>query len=142
MRDSRRPSSFHGYREQSQPRYRAPRAGRAATVGFAGMIFIIAILIFIALAVVGVLGYTHHTTATCAVTDKSVGYDKDGNGIYRIYTANCGVLAIQDNPLFGNFNSADIYGAIRPGHTYRLETVGYRNGFFSWFPNIIDEQPA
>lgn len=54
----------------------------------------------------------------------------------RVYTS-CGVFHIADDPMAGQWNSADTYSAIEVGKVYDFEAVGYRNGFFSMFPNIV-----
>lgn len=142
MRDRRHPQEFHGYREQSRPRYRVPRTGGGFVGGCFGLLLVVVIFVIAGLAFIGVLGLAHRTTETCTVNDKSVGYDKDGHGIYRIYTNECGVLGIKDVPFVGNFNSADLYSHIQRGRTFRFTTVGFRNGFFSWFPTIIEVHAA
>lgn len=71
----------------------------------------------------------------CTVTNKDHAIDKDGNPVYRIYS-DCGVFNVEDAALVGQFNSADTYASIQVGHTYEFTTYGYRNGFFSMFPNI------
>ncbi len=79
---------------------------------------------------------------TCTVVDKDRSTESTKNGsnsVFRVYTeggANCGTFGLADNPFAGNWNSADAYGRIKVGATYELETVGARNGFMSWFPEI------
>lgn len=79
---------------------------------------------------------------TCTVVDKDRSTESTKNGsnsVFRIYTeggANCGTFGLADNIFAGNWNSADTYGRIKVGATYELETVGIRNGFMSWFPEI------
>lgn len=75
----------------------------------------------------------------CTVTDKdrSTKSDKgNSSSVFRVYTAECDTLGIADNFLQGNYNSSDLYGKIQVGHKYKFHTVGTRNGFFSWFPEI------
>jgi hypothetical protein len=86
----------------------------------------------------------------CLVTDKTaVGrVDEEGNNTtdYRVFTANCDVFGVQDDPFIGQWNSASTYGSIIVGETYDFEAYGWRNGFFSTFPNIkkayLVETPA
>lgn len=75
---------------------------------------------------------------TCTVTSKDRGATSSSSSNYRIYTADCGVFKDTDVFLRGKNNSADIYGQIVPGLTYRLHVVGMRSGFGSHFPNILD----
>jgi hypothetical protein len=85
-------------------------------------------------------------TLTCTVTDKdrTTKVTSDGNGGMtsssdaRIYTEDCGTLQVTDELFKGHFTSADTYAAIEPGHRYDFTVLGWRIGFFSEFPNIIE----
>ncbi len=55
---------------------------------------------------------------------------------YMIYTDN-GVFENTDSLLNGKFNSSDIYNELEVGRTYSCDVVGFRNGFFSWYENVI-----
>lgn len=93
-------------------------------------------------AVLGLSGCaptTQDTTGghTCHVDSKDHTVNSSGDGIYRVYS-DCGVFNVEDAFFLGKFNSADIYASIRPGHDYLFTTYGFRNGFFSWFPNITE----
>lgn len=88
--------------------------------------------------------YTGDKTG-CVVNDKqAIGRSgEDGNTTdYRVFTENCGTFGVQDDPLIGQWNSGDTYGSIRVGETYDFEAYGWRNGFFSTFPNIKQAFPA
>ena len=71
----------------------------------------------------------------CTVDEKDHSINKDGDGVYRVYT-DCGVFNVEDAPFLGQFNSADTYARIKVGKTYEFVTYGYRNGLMSMFPNI------
>ena len=79
---------------------------------------------------------------TCKVVDKDRSTESSKNGsksVFRIYTEGegCdGTYGLADNIFAGNFNSSDMYGRIKVGATYRLTTVGVRNGLFSSFKEI------
>jgi hypothetical protein len=75
-------------------------------------------------------------TMTCTVNDKDRSTGSKGGSVYRVYTDECDTLGIADNWFQGNFNSADVYAKIKVGQRYEFDTVGYRNGFMSWFPEI------
>jgi len=75
----------------------------------------------------------------CHVDGKDRSTTSKGASVYRVYTS-CGVFTIEDNLFLGKFNSADTYARIQPGRTYRITSYGWRNGFFSMFPNITDAQ--
>lgn len=88
-------------------------------------------------------GATYHKHwATCAVTGKDRGYDsRSGSSNYRVYTADCDTLTVQDSWINGQHNASNLYGMIEPGKRYRFEMVGFRMGIGSHFPNIIAVQP-
>lgn len=58
-----------------------------------------------------------------------------------VYTS-CGVFTVDDNFFLLRFNSADTYGSLGEGETFDLEVIGWRNGFFSWFPNVLSATPS
>lgn len=79
---------------------------------------------------------TNPQTLTCTVTEKDRSTNKDNQSVFRVYTEQCDTLGLADNIFAGNFNSADMFGKIKVGKTYEFQTVGTRNGFMSWFPEI------
>ena len=76
--------------------------------------------------------YYNERSITCTVTGK----DRT-SGNKRVYTKNCGTLAVDDTNWRFNRHSADTYGMLVSGQTYRLQVVGARVGLFSWFPNPL-----
>lgn len=72
----------------------------------------------------------------CTVTDKDRVSDGSGGSEMRVYT-DCGTFVIDDNFVAG-FNSADRYAQLTPGKRYEIESGGYRSGFWSMFPSILD----
>lgn len=76
-------------------------------------------------------------TMTCTVVGKEAVRTGDGNQ-YRVYTEECGTLSVEDSLSVGRWDSADLYGTIKEGETYEVLTGGYRNGFLSMFPNILE----
>lgn len=73
--------------------------------------------------------------AVCNVTGKDRGGD---DGSYRIYTSDCGQLANEDSLLRAKFDSADIWQSIPDSGPVELRIAGFRNGFFSQFPNVFE----
>ena len=71
----------------------------------------------------------------CTVEDKDRTTTSDGSSSQRVYTS-CGVFEVADDLIEGQWNSADLYSSIEIGAAYDLETIGWRNGFLSIFPNI------
>lgn len=107
----------------------------------------VASAIIIGLLVVGGIGAAvyaergNETTRTCTVTDKDrttiSNRDTGTRSDMRIYTEDCGTMQVSDLMTQGQFESADIYAAIEPGHTYEITTVGWRIGWLSAFPTIL-----
>lgn len=92
-----------------------------------------------ALPLTGCQNAVQNDPVTCTVTDKDRSTGKEGESVFRIYTDGEGcddTYGLADNWLAGNFNSADMYGKIKVGKTYKIETVGVRNGFLSSFKEI------
>lgn len=82
----------------------------------------------------------NETTHTCAVTDKdrtTVSTRDSSRSDMRIYTDDCGTLAVTDLITRGQFNSADVYASIEPGNTYEITTVGWRIPWLSTFPVVL-----
>ena len=69
---------------------------------------------------------------TCTVASKDRTEDD-----MRIYTEQCGVFANADSLWRGKTTSGDLWGQVEPGETYAFRVVGWRNGFFSAFPNVL-----
>lgn len=70
----------------------------------------------------------------CTVTEKYVAIS--GKTSEKRLSTSCGVFKVEDELSQGDWNSADRYAQIVVGKTYDFETYGFRNGFFSAFPNI------
>jgi hypothetical protein len=81
------------------------------------------------------------STQVCTVEQKDRTTKKDGGSDQRLYT-DCGVFTVADDVLQGQWNSADTFAQLEEGETYELESVGWRNGFFSTFPNVISATPV
>lgn len=74
----------------------------------------------------------------CTVNDKSAtSSGTSGHIKYLVYTDQCGVLTVDDAVLLNHYDSSDVYARLKKGHTYTLDTYGYRNNFTSSYPNII-----
>lgn len=102
------------------------------------------IVLVLVVAAVGLAVWSEHAnerTRACLVTDKdrTTVSSREGNSRsdMRIYTNECGTLAVTDLVTRGQFESADIYAAIEPGKLYEITTVGWRIGILSAFPTIV-----
>jgi len=102
-----------------------------AVLGFGTVV----LLVIVGLGV-NIAASFYEVSKTCTVTGKeSVAKGEEGHE-YRVYTEQCGSLAVRDNLLRGRFNAADVYGQLQQGHTYDLVTLGWRIPIWSIMPNI------
>lgn len=81
------------------------------------------------------IGYSNPRDLTCTVTSTDRA-KSDGGSDARVYTKECGVLNVQDMFWGRQFNSADVFAAIEPGHKYKFHVTGVRWPFWSIFPHI------
>lgn len=88
-------------------------------------------------AIAGEIEWNQHHTQTCTVESKQATGTKDGGHSYMLFTRECGALQVADAILQGKFNSTDTYAGIKEGHVYTMDTVGWRNGLFSQYPNVL-----
>jgi hypothetical protein len=106
-------------------------------------IFGLIVLVIISSIVISTMSYIHTSTVSATVTGKEriVKSDGDGNieSFYLVYTDK-GTMKLEDDLFRGNWNSSDVYGSLRNDSTYTFTTSGYRIGFFSMYPNIIEVQ--
>ena len=103
-------------------------------------IFAIIVLIVISTIIFNITSYVHTNTVTAKVTGKERTIKSDGDKIesfYLVYTDK-GTMKLEDDVLRGNWYSSDVYGRLQEGTTYTFTTSGYRFGFFSSYPNIIE----
>ena len=75
--------------------------------------------------------------AECTINRLDRTSTSKGSSDMRIYTKECGVLENSDATFRGKFDSADLYGELKEGHTYRLRIAGWRIPFLSEFPNVL-----
>jgi hypothetical protein len=84
--------------------------------------------------------YNNKQTVKTKVTDKEriTTSRSDGNveSYYLIFTE-AGTFKLEDDLIYGNFNSSDWYGQIKRDSTYTFNLIGYRIGFMSEYPNIV-----
>ena len=58
------------------------------------------------------------------------------NSYYLVYTDK-GTFKVEDSIILFRFNSSDLYGSIKADSTYTFNTVGFRAGFLSEYPNVV-----
>lgn len=85
--------------------------------------------------------YNNKQTIKTVVTDKeritTSGTDGNIQSYYLIFT-DAGTFKLEDDIIYGNFNSSDWYGRIKRDSAYTFDVVGYRIGFMSEYPNIVN----
>ena len=109
-----------------------------------GAVSVIAVIVTVA-----TLYFSSIRTETGCVVDSKERYTEvsgggDGNSVTsstkKIVYTSCGVFNVDDNFFLLKFNSADTYGSLAEGDTFDLEVIGWRNGFLSWFPNVLSAE--
>ena len=83
--------------------------------------------------------YSKWDTQVATVTDKQrITKTVDGNdqSYYLVYTDK-GTFKVEDSIILFRFNSSDLYGSIKADSTYTFNTVGFRAGFLSEYPNVV-----
>ena len=89
----------------------------------------------------GVKSYYHIETHTVKVEGKERITEQDGRNtiksFYLVYTDK-GTFKLEDDMLRGNYYSSDEYGKLKENSTYTFKTSGYRIGWASEYPNIIE----
>lgn len=103
-------------------------------------IFILVAAIIIGGIVFNIKSYTNVNTITVKIEGKERITEQSGNTVnsfYLVYTDK-GTFKLEDDLFRGNFYSSDVYGKIKQDSTYTFKTSGYRIGFMSSYPNIIE----
>ena len=88
----------------------------------------------------GISGYGNVQTVIAKVEGKERITETVGDRIesyYLVYTDK-GTMKLEDDIFRGNFYSSDVYGKLKQDSTYTFKTSGYRIGFMSEYPNIIE----
>ena len=84
--------------------------------------------------------YTNVETVTAKVEGKeriTEISNNDAKSFYLVYTDK-GAFKLMDDLFRGNFYSSNVYGKLRQDSVYTFKTSGYRIGFISLYPNIIE----
>lgn len=106
------------------------------------------VLSFVLAFVLPLTGCTtmNQQTKTCTISSKESVMVRTGENLtgnqYRVYTEECGTLTVQDSLAIARYDSADLYGQLKPDTTYTMEIGGYRVPAMSAFPNIITATPV
>lgn len=105
-----------------------------------GIEIIIGLVIFAIVMSVSVYMSFNDTEYIVTVTDKER-VEYDGSSQYLVFTedeqGNVIVFENTDNFLRGKWNSSNVQGELKSGHTYKVIVVGYRVPFLNMYQNII-----
>lgn len=112
---------------------------KKAIGGTAIVVIAIGIVFLIVISISAYKGSERHVTTK--VTDKERVCKSDGDGgtdcEYLVFTE-AGTFKLTDTVLYGRFNTSDVYGRIQKDKRYDLKVVGWRQGWSSSYPNIIE----
>ena len=109
--------------------------------GGSGGLFALLAVAVVGLIVFYFISYYSEDTQICTVEDKDRASGQNGSDM-RVYTEECGNLAVADALFKGHFSSSDVYADIEPGQKYEFTTIGFRVPLLSMFPNIIEAEPV
>lgn len=84
--------------------------------------------------------YYDDKDVTVGIVDKERAATKDG-AEYRVYTPH-ETFVMKDSFIKTRFASADDYGKLQVGHTYKCQAFGIRIPLFSSFRNLHDCKPV
>jgi hypothetical protein len=78
-------------------------------------------------------------TFTVEGKDRTISCDGEGacDSYWLVFTDK-GVYKNDDDVAYGKFRSSDLQGRLKEGQTYTCKVAGWRVGFMSMYPNIID----
>lgn len=112
--------------------------------------FIVVAVVIVLAVVFNIKAFNFNDTEyTVTITDKDriveSSKDSDGNSKtsskYLVFAddENGNSLVFENTDCFIRlkFNSSNLQGQLKEGHTYKVTVIGYRVPFFSWYQNII-----
>ena len=112
--------------------------------------FIAVLVVVLLVAVLSEVIFSFNDTEyTVTITDKDriteSSKDSDGNSNtsskYLVFAddENGNSIVFENTDCFirWKFNSSNVQGQLKEGHTYKITVIGYRVPFLSWYQNII-----
>lgn len=98
----------------------------------------------VSLAGVGCAAQNQHWETRCTVTAKDMLYDVSEGSATRTkrIATTCGAFDVEDALSAGSFNSYDLWTKLEVGKTYDLKVGGFRSGFLSMFPIVLEVKDA
>lgn len=105
------------------------------------LIGILATMVIIAAIAIEISKYNNVDIITTRVVGKErIVESNSNNGVssyYLVFTEG-GTFKLQDDIVYGNFRSSDWYGDIKLNEVYEFEVIGWRIGYISEYPNIVN----
>lgn len=78
--------------------------------------------------------------SNCTVTEKERLVQEGSSSTKRVSTT-CGAFDVSDS-IGGGFNSYDTWAKLQIGKSYDIKTGGYRHGWASSFPTVLEVREA
>jgi hypothetical protein len=85
--------------------------------------------------------YNNREIVTTKVVGKERITDFNSNNVtisYYLVFTEAGTFKLEDDIVYGNFRSSDWYGDIKSDEVYEFEVIGWRIGYISEYPNIVN----
>jgi hypothetical protein len=105
------------------------------------LIITLVIVSIIAAIIFEISKYNNRETVTTKVVGKEriVESNSDNSIIsYYLVFTEAGTFKLEDDIVYGNFRSSDWYGDIKSDEVYEFEVIGWRIGYISEYPNIVN----
>jgi hypothetical protein len=105
------------------------------------LIITLVIVSIIAAIIFEISKYNNRETITTRVVGKErIVESISDNGIisYYLVFTEAGTFKLEDDIVYGNFRSSDWYGDIKSDKVYEFEVIGWRIGYISEYPNIVN----
>jgi len=97
---------------------------------------ILVVAIIIGAIIFQIKSYNNVNTITAKVEGKER-VTEGTQSYYLVYTDKL-TMKLEDDMFRGNYYSSDVYGKIKQDSIYTFTTSGYRIGWLSSYPNIIE----
>lgn len=104
-------------------------------------LIVILCIVFVLGSIVGspIVDRCTKDTVTITIEDKAIKRHGDSDDKYLIYTDK-GTFEITDSLAYWRWDSSDLYGEIKVGHTYECTVCGWRIPILSSYKNIISAE--
>jgi hypothetical protein len=89
-----------------------------------------------AAAAPGINEASYQESKIITIAEKIPSHGKDGK--YLVIDTNENVYCVSDNMFINKFDASDRYASLHINSTYSVVIGGYRNHFWTWYPNILE----